>query len=75
MKCDSHYIDIKEVPKNIQLSRKEPAAKQSLMGGQGYKKCQCKSSGVQCQTKRCACFKAKILCSSSCHSSSTCSNK
>ena len=73
-KSNCKYIDASEVPKE-KLSLREAAAKQSLSGGQGYKKCQCKSLKNQCQTNKCKCFKAGILCNSRCHSSSSCCNK
>jgi len=48
------------------LSLKEAAAKQ-LMEGQEYKKCNYKAAKNLCKTKKCACFKADILCNSHCH--------
>lgn len=37
----------------------------SLTGGQGRLKCSC--TKTTCQTKQCACFKAKVKCNSRCH--------
>ncbi|CAL1672264.1 unnamed protein product [Lasius platythorax] len=71
-KSSTNLITMADVPKNV-LTLREAAAKQSASGGQGYKKCNCKIAKNQCQTNRC--FKAKILCNSRCHSSSSCINK
>ena len=55
------------------LTEREAAASTSLVGGQGKKdRCGCKGA---CDTKRCACFKAKRFCGSSCHKGNTkCTN-
>ncbi|XP_011859348.1 PREDICTED: histone-lysine N-methyltransferase SETMAR-like [Vollenhovia emeryi] len=42
-----------DIPKNVLLTLREAAAKQSASGGQGYKKCNCKIAKNQCQTNRC----------------------
>jgi len=39
--------------------------------GQGFLRCLCTK---KCVTKRCLCFKNRILCNSKCHSSSPCCN-
>ncbi|KAI4463133.1 proteasome inhibitor [Holotrichia oblita] len=57
------------------LSLREIAGKLSLFGGQGFKKCSCKQSKIQCKTKRCVCKKSNVLCNSRCHKSTTCFNK
>ena len=48
------------------------AKEQSSTGGQGFKKCNCLKS---CDTKRCSCKAAGVLCNSRCHNSITCKNK
>lgn len=64
-----------DVPTETLLTLREAATKQSLCGGQGYKKCNCKQTQTQCSTNKCSCFKSKVMCNSRCHRSSTCSNK
>jgi len=59
----------------INLSLREIAGKLSIFGGQGFKKCSCEQSKLQCKTKRCACKKSNVLCNSRCHKSTTCFNK
>lgn len=73
--AQSSAITANDVDKNNLLSLREAAAKQSLSGGQGYKKCSCKPSKNQCMTKRCVCRKADHKCNSRCHPKSTCANK
>ena len=46
--------------------------KQSLFGGQGFLRCNCKGN---CEGGRCNCKKQGKLCGSRCHKSLTCSNK
>lgn len=74
IKCPSTFIAVDNVPA-VQMTLRESAAKQSLIGGQGYKKCNCKASKIQCDTNRCNCKKAGILCNSRCHGSGNCKNK
>lgn len=50
---------------------RELAAKHSIVGGQGIRRCTCKT---QCDTNRCRCKKANIPCNSKCHSSLACKN-
>lgn len=74
-KVESHILSITDVPTGEFITLREAASLQSICGGQGFKKCSCKISQLQCRTKRCACFKANILCNSRCHLSSSCCNK
>lgn len=74
IKCSANTLVLEDVPENI-ISMREAAGQQSLTGGQGFKKCRCQANKTQCQTNRCVCFKAGMLCNSRCHSSSTCKNK
>ncbi|KAG7295212.1 hypothetical protein JYU34_022182 [Plutella xylostella] len=60
---------------NESLSLREICQKLSRFGGQGYLKCSCKKTNIQCSTNRCACKKHAVLCNSRCHYSSTCPNK
>lgn len=71
----SNTISKEIVPTDILITLREAAAKQSLSGGQGFAKCNCKPSTNQCRTKRCNCFKNERRCNSRCHLSSTCCNK
>lgn len=63
--------DVPEKP----ISLREAVATESKFGGQGYSSCNCRASQKQCRSKRCACFKANVLCNSRCHHSNPCSNK
>jgi hypothetical protein len=71
-KADTIFTD--SVPQ-IELSLRELAGKVSTFGGQGFKKCNCEKSKVQCKTKRCICKKQNVLCNSRCHKSLPCLNK
>lgn len=51
LKSGSNSVKVNDVPMATILSLREAAAKQSVTGGQGYKKCSCKASKVQCKTK------------------------
>lgn len=68
-------VNINDVPSDILLSVRQASSKQSRAGGQGYKKCNCKASKIQCRTKRCLCVKSNVLCNSKCHMSGSCCNK
>ncbi|XP_043462868.1 KRAB-A domain-containing protein 2-like [Leptopilina heterotoma] len=74
-RVETTVLLVNDVPTGEYLSLREAASLQSLSGGQGYKKCNCKVSEQQCRTRRCACFKSNILCNSRCHMSSSCCNK
>lgn len=50
----------------------EIANAQSLLGGQGFKKCLCKS---KCLSNKCKCKSVGILCNSKCYLNLNCSNK
>lgn len=73
--CPKKLVFINEVPKDKSISLRFIAIGQSIEHGghgQGFKKCHCKT---QCQTKKCACHKQALLCSSKCHHSLSCANK
>ncbi|KAE8740254.1 hypothetical protein FOCC_FOCC014238 [Frankliniella occidentalis] len=46
--------------------------KSSILGGQGFKKCNCKG---RCMTNKCTCRKAGEKCKSQCHGGGPCGNK
>ena len=46
--------------------------KTSLFGGQGYRRCICKTS---CRSTLCSCRKSNKLCNSKCHKSLSCEDK
>jgi hypothetical protein len=61
-----------DVPQNSPKSLREIVKLQSITGGQGLLKCDCKQG---CRTNKCKCKQANVLCNSRCHNSATCSNK
>ncbi|KAK7584263.1 hypothetical protein V9T40_005226 [Parthenolecanium corni] len=60
-----------DIPNTTMLLR-AVSSKQSQFGGQGVKKCSCKT---KCMTARSICRKSNMLCNSRCPSSTTCHNK
>ena len=54
-----------------ELGLREIVRAQSVCGGQGFKRCHCKTS---CKTSRCSCHKAGLHCNSACHSHRSCEN-
>ena len=54
-----------------ELSLREIVHAQSVCGGQGFKRCQCKTN---CKTSRCSCRRAGLHCNSACHSQISCDN-
>lgn len=64
-------ISISDVPEK-EISLREAATTNSVSGGQGYKRCNCRQ---KCTTNRCACRAAGLLCNSKCHKSEACTNK
>ena len=54
-------IFLNDLPSNTFRSLRNPASKQSVSGGQGHEKCNCKAAKNQCKTRRCARFKIGIL--------------
>ena len=55
-----------------EISVGEVVNKLSLVGGQGFRKCNCSK---KCTTKMCLCKSASLLCNSKCHNSQPCCNK
>ena len=62
-------VDWKTMPR---ISLTTAAKKRSVVGGQGYLRCKCKT---QCKSAKCSCKKAGVKCNSRCHSSLACCNK
>ncbi len=69
---DSGFIALDDVPLDKEISTREAATKESVGGGQGFSRCDCKSN---CLNMRCKCRKENRLCNSKCHKSSACCNK
>ncbi|KAJ8935407.1 hypothetical protein NQ314_012826 [Rhamnusium bicolor] len=69
--CLAPLIPLESIS-TIEKSLREIATASSLCGGQGYKRCSCKT---KCGTNKCKCKAANILCKSKCHSSLSCLNK
>ena len=61
--CTEGIVNISDVP-SINISLRECAGKVSLFGGQGYKRCDCKTS---CRNNFCSCRKSNRLCNSKYH--------
>lgn len=69
--CKDKFLSVEKVPtKTIPL--RAVAKKSSLVGGQGFKKCNCLQ---KCKTNRCLCKSSNLLCNSKCHNSQPCRNK
>ncbi|KRZ00470.1 KRAB-A domain-containing protein 2, partial [Trichinella zimbabwensis] len=66
------FIEPSDVPAEQPISIRTASTKESCHGGQGYSKCSCNTG---CITNRCVCKRSGNLCSSSCHSAKTCTNK
>lgn len=58
--------------KNKEISPREVAAVNCILGAQGYKRCHCKGG---CKNNKCACRANKKICNSKCHGSLSCHNK
>ena len=56
-------MKLEDIPDG-ELSIREIVRAQSICGGQGFRRCHCKSN---CLTKRCSCLKAGLKCNSACH--------
>ena len=69
--CTEGTVNITDAP-SVNISLRECARKASLFGGQGYRRCNCKTS---CRSNLCSCTKLNKLCNSKCHNSLSCENK
>lgn len=61
-----------DIPRTI-LSIREIVRAQSMCGGQGYRRCHCRSI-KSCLSKRCSCLRAGVSCNSACHDNKSCNN-
>ncbi len=71
MPTEALLINSNEVGEEL-ISLREVARRESICGGQGFKRCGC-STG--CKTNICSCRKEKKLCNSKCHQNTSCCNK
>lgn len=69
--CTENFIYPEDVP-DEEVSLRTTVRQQSLVGGQGFKKCHCFK---KCSTKKCRCKAANMKCNSKCHNSLPCCNK
>ena len=69
--CTEGTVNIADVS-SVNISLRECAGKASLFGGQGYRRCNRKTS---CRSNLCSCKKSNKLCNSTCHNSLSCKNK
>jgi len=63
-------LQAENVPQT-ELTLREIVRADSVCGGQGYQKCQCRG---HCLLRRCSCFKAGLRCNSACHNHRICDN-
>lgn len=70
--CKETFLNIEDVATDKTVSQRAAIKQLSLVGGQGFKKCNCLQ---KCITNRCLCKSSKLLCNSKCHSSRPCCNK
>lgn len=70
--CKEKFLSIEDVAITKTVSQRAAIKQLSLVGGQGFKKCNCLQ---KCTTNRCLCKSSKLLCNSKCHSSRPCCNK
>ncbi|CAF3562301.1 unnamed protein product [Rotaria sp. Silwood2] len=65
-------LNIQDIIDNTQRSVREIMKLESITGGQGTLKCNCKQG---CKTNKCKCKQANVLCNSRCHHALSCCNK
>lgn len=73
--CFEKFIlleNLSDSAKNKEMSLREVAAQNSILGGQGYKRCHCKGG---CKNNKCICRASQKICNSKCHGSLSCHNK
>ena len=58
---EQKFMEPEQVPTTKLLTVREASSKQSLTGGQGFKKCTCRSGENKCETARCSCFKNNCM--------------
>lgn len=69
--CKDTFLTVDEVPDAV-VSLRKAVKSLSLVGGQGFKKCNCLQ---KCTSNRCKCKAWKMMCNSRCHNSQPCQNK
>ena len=72
--CATALYTVNDMNTENDVSLRTAVQYESNCGGQGFKKCNCAGS-KRCQTNRCQCYKAKVLCNSKCHATLNCKNK
>lgn len=72
--CAFAIYNLTDMKVDASISLRRAVKAQSKCGGQGVTKCNCAGS-KRCQTNRCKCYKAKVLCNSRCHGHLSCKNK
>ena len=74
--CQERFLSEEDIDTEKTVSLREAVAFESLGGGQGFIKCNCRGGkGKTCASNRCKCYKNKLKCNSRCHGSVTCPNK
>ena len=73
--CPQRLLSMADVNPEKHVSLQSAVIEESASGGQGFVKCNCEGGVKMCQTNKCKCFKAKLLCNSRCHGSLSCHNK
>ena len=63
--CKTKFIALESVNKEKNISLRQAAGKESLVGGQGMQKCNCKKD--PCENNKCNCKKNGVICNSKCH--------
>ena len=66
--CTEGTVNIADIA-SVNVSLRKCAGKASLFRGQGYRRCNCKTS---CRSNLCSCRKSGKLCNSKCHNSLSC---
>jgi len=67
-----HGLSEAEVDSNTEISVRETARLQSIVDGECFAKCSCKTGFAR---KTCKCLRSNVLCNSRCHNSNSCQNK
>ena len=73
--CTQKLLSMTDVNLDKHVSLRSAVIAESASGGQGFVKCNCGGGAKKCQTNKCSCFKAKLMCNSRCHGSLSCNNK
>ena len=73
--CPQKLLSMTDVNLDKHVSLRSAVIAESASGGQDLVKCNCGGGAKKCQTNKCSCFKAKLMCNSRCHGSLSCNNK